>query len=156
MTHTHGTERDFVGAAEGGHGVVGFAATRLRSIPLLRYRTYRLGVATTRELVKVLSAYEPDIVHLAAPAVLGGLAMRAAQRLALPTVAVFQTDAAGFAAGHGLGAFRPLTWRASRRIHDAADRTLVPSPQIHRQLLNRGWNRLAPVAARVDIARFNP
>jgi phosphatidylinositol alpha 1,6-mannosyltransferase len=148
LTHTHGTERDFVGAAEGGHGVVDFAATRLRSIPLLRYRTYRLGVATTRELVKVLSAYEPDIVHLAAP---GGLAMRAAQRLALPTVAVFQTDAAGFAAGHGLGAFRPL-----RRIHDAADRTLVPSPQIHRQLLNRGWNRLAPVAARVDIARFNP
>jgi phosphatidylinositol alpha 1,6-mannosyltransferase len=136
--------------------VVGFAATGLRSIPLPRYRTYRLGIATTRTLVAALSAYEPDIVHLAAPAVLGRLAMRAARRLALPTVAVFQTDAAGFAARNGLGAFRPLIWYELRRIHDAADLTLVPSTETHRQLADRGWNRLAMWPRGVDIARFNP
>jgi phosphatidylinositol alpha 1,6-mannosyltransferase len=121
-----------------------------RSIPLPRYRTYRVGDATTRELVTVLSAYEPDIVHLAAPALLGGLAMRSARRLALPTVGVFQTDAAAFAARHGLGAFRPLIWRELRRIHDVADLTKVPSAQTHRQLLvrtrrsARPYRRLSP------------
>jgi phosphatidylinositol alpha 1,6-mannosyltransferase len=136
--------------------VAGYPTVGVRSIPLPRYRSYRLGLSTTSYLHGVLAGYRPHIVHLAGPAVIGTAAMRAAKRLSLPTVAIFQTDAAGFAARHGFGMFGPMIWHELRRLHDAADLTLVPSTDTQRQLEERGFTRMALWRRGVDIERFNP
>jgi phosphatidylinositol alpha 1,6-mannosyltransferase len=136
--------------------VAGCPAIGVRSIPLPRYRSYRLGLSTIAALQRVLDGYRPDVVHLAGPAVIGVAAIRAARRLGLPTVAVFQTDAAGFAARHGLGLFGPFIWRELRRLHDAADLTLVPSTDTRRMLEARGFTRMAMWRRGVDGDRFNP
>ena len=136
--------------------VAGYPAIGVRSIPLPRYRSYRLGLSTISYLQRVLDDYRPDIVHLAGPAVIGVAAIRAAKRLGLPTVAVFQTDAAGFAARHGLGMFGPFIWRELRRLHNAADLTLVPSTDTRRQLEERGFTRMSLWRRGVDGERFNP
>ena len=52
----------------------------------------------TRKVVTALRDFGPDIVHLASPVIVGALGLWAARRLAVPTVAVYQTDLAGFAA----------------------------------------------------------
>ena len=49
-------------------------------------------------MVGVLRGFDPDVVHLASPALLGYGGLHAARYLGVPTVAVFQTDVAGFAA----------------------------------------------------------
>ncbi len=49
--------------------------------------TLPLGVPTPR-ILRVLRGFEPDVVHLASPALLGYGALRAARRLGVPTVAV--------------------------------------------------------------------
>ena len=49
------------------------------------------------DLAPVLEELAPDVVHLASPALLGSAAVRAANELGLPTVAVYQTDLAAFA-----------------------------------------------------------
>lgn len=136
--------------------VSGFPVRDVRSVPLPLYRSYRLGLATPRELGRVLDAYRPDLVHLAGPAVLGGAAVRAARRLGLPVVAVFQTDAAGFASHYGFGMFGPLIWRELRRLHAVADLTLVPSTPTWQQLEGRGIPRLALWPRGVDLEQFNP
>lgn len=58
-----------------------------------------IGISTRRRVAKTLREFAPDVVHLASPAWLGRAGMSAATRLGLPTVAVFQTDLAGFARG---------------------------------------------------------
>jgi phosphatidylinositol alpha 1,6-mannosyltransferase len=136
--------------------VAGFPAVGVRSVPLPRYRSYRLGLSTMSYLHGVLAGYRPHIVHLAGPALIGTSAMRAAKRLGLPTVAVFQTDAAGFAARHGFGVFGPFIWRELRRVHDAADLNLVPSTDTRRQLEERGFRRMALWRRGVDTEKFNP
>jgi phosphatidylinositol alpha 1,6-mannosyltransferase len=136
--------------------VSGSAVRVVRSAPLPLYRSYRLGLATPREVGRMLAESAPDLVHLAGPAVLGGAAAWAARRLGLPTVAVFQTDAAGFASHYGFGMFGPLIWRELRRLHTAADLTLVPSTASWQQLAGRGIPRLALWPRGVDLDRFNP
>lgn len=136
--------------------VAGYPAVGVRSVPLPTYRTYRLGLSTVSHLRGVLAGYRPDLVHLAGPALIGTAAIRAAKKLGLPTVAVFQTDAAGFAARHGLGVFGPFIWHELRRLHDAADLTLVPSTDTRRQLEERGFTRLSLWRRGVDGERFNP
>ncbi|EFV12034.1 hypothetical protein HMPREF9336_03119 [Segniliparus rugosus ATCC BAA-974] len=103
-----------------------------------------------------LAAFEPDVVHLASPFLLGAGGLAAARRLGVPTVAVFQTDVAGFAASYGLGVLSRVAWWWTRRIHSQADRTLAPSSVTMRELEEHGIPRVRRWARGVDIEGFHP
>jgi phosphatidylinositol alpha 1,6-mannosyltransferase len=108
---------------------------------------------------KVMSAlldFEPDVVHLASPFVLGAGGLRAARRLGVPTVAVYQTDVAGFAAAYGLSRGARAAWRWIRRLHTFADRTLAPSTDAVRSLVEHGVPRVFHWGRGVDTALFSP
>lgn len=114
-----------------------------------------LGVPTPR-LVKVLRGFDPHVVHLASPALLGYGGLRAARWLGVPTVAVYQTDVPGFAASYGI----PMTARAARawfrHLHGLADRTLAPSSVTMEALVAHRFPRVHRWARGVDVLRFAP
>ncbi|MGV0802288.1 glycosyltransferase, partial [Mycolicibacterium elephantis] len=85
-----------------------------------------LGVPRPR-MVGVLRGFDPDVVHLASPALLGYGGLHAARRLGVPTVAVYQTDIAGFAQSYGVAFAGRAAWAWTRHLHSRADRTLAPS-----------------------------
>ncbi|GAB3210135.1 phosphatidylinositol alpha 1,6-mannosyltransferase [Marinactinospora thermotolerans DSM 45154] len=128
---------------------------RLPATPLPGYRSFRVGLPARRMVTAALRAFSPDVVHLASPALLGWAAMEAARRWALPTVAVFQTDLVGFAGRYGLPASERL-WPLLRRVHAAADLTLVPSSATLSRLSELGFPRLALWPRGVDGERFSP
>ncbi|HMO11050.1 MAG TPA: glycosyltransferase family 1 protein [Actinotalea sp.] len=136
--------------------VSGARVVALRSLPLPGYADLRLGVPTARTLVRELEGFGPDVVHLASPFVLGGPAIRAAERLRLPVVAVYQTDVAGFAQRYGLGGAAELAWRRVRAIHDHAALTLAPSPSAVRDVAEHGIRRVLLWARGVDATAFSP
>ncbi|WP_324191750.1 glycosyltransferase, partial [Nocardia elegans] len=78
-------------------------------------------------ITDVIADFDADVVHLASPFLLGAGGLAAALRLDLPTVAVYQTDVAGFAQSYGLGLAGRAAWGWTRRIHLRATRTLAPS-----------------------------
>ena len=104
----------------------------------------------------VLTDVAPDVVHLASPAVLGWSAVRAARELDLPSVAVFQTDLAAFARRNHAGLSQRWVWNRLRRLHNAADLTLVPSSATAYQLRRQGIGPLAVWTRGVDAALFDP
>jgi len=120
--------------------------------------TLPLGVPTPR-IVGVLRGFNPDVVHLASPALLGYGGLRAARRLGVPTVAVYQTDVPGFVASYRLP-LRSQTVRAAwawfRHLHGLADRTLAPSSATMESLLAHGVPRVYRWARGVDVLRFAP
>ena len=83
----------------------------------------------------ILAASGADVLHAASPFLLGGRAITAAGRLGIPSVAVFQTDVAGFARRNGLAATAPLVRRVLGRIHAGASLTLAPSSATAAMLL---------------------
>ena len=98
---------------------------RVRHVGLPGYHSFSLGLpdaAVERALVE----FRPDVVHLASPIALGAVGLRAARRLGVPTVAVYQTDIARFGRQFGLSA-EAIVGRWVGRIHRRATRTLVPS-----------------------------
>ncbi|ORX12856.1 alpha-mannosyltransferase [Mycobacterium szulgai] len=117
--------------------------------------TLPLGVPTPR-LLRVLRGFDPDVVHLASPALLGYGGVRAARRLGVPTVAVYQTDVPGFAASYGIPMTERAAWAWFRHLHGLADRTLAPSTSTMETLVNQGIPRLHRWARGVDLIRFAP
>jgi phosphatidylinositol alpha 1,6-mannosyltransferase len=128
---------------------------RVPGFALPLYRSLSVGSPTGRVL-NLLEGFSPDIVHLAAPTVLGAAGARAARLLGVPTVAVYQTDLAGFARRYGFSAAAPMLWRWLGWVHSQADLTLAPSTPAAWELRQHGVPRVACWARGVDLERFHP
>ena len=128
---------------------------RVPAVTLPGYRQVQVS-RPGLDLAPVLDKLAPDVVHLASPALLGAAGVRAANELGLPTVAVYQTDLAAFARRYHFVLSGPLVWAQLRRIHNAADLTLVPSSASAEQLRRQGIGPLAHWARGVDTRRFHP
>lgn len=127
----------------------------LPAVALPRYRSFSLGIPTGR-LRAAVRDFQPDVIHLASPFAVGAGGLAAAHDLDVPTVAVFQTDVAGFVRRYGLGAVSPAIWWWLRRLHTGADLTLAPSSPIVEELRRRGVPRVALWQRGVDQERFSP
>ncbi len=128
---------------------------RVPSIPLPVYRTLPVGLPHPR-IDEAIGEFRPDVIHLAAPVVLGAAAGLAARRHGVPVVAVFQTDLPGFADRYGYGVAKPAIWAWLRWVHRLADLTLAPSTHAAWRLAQQ---RIGPVSLwgrGVDLELFTP
>lgn len=132
----------------------GVPVVRVRSMGLPGYRSFPLGLPDTA-VERALTEFRPDVVHLASPIVLGAVGLRAARKLDLPTVAIYQTDIAGFARHYGLRA-DVLVDKWVGRIHRRADRTLAPSRTSYAQLEAMGVTDLHIWRRGVSLGLFDP
>ncbi|CAD5992812.1 glycosyltransferase family 1 protein [Agreia sp. COWG] len=130
----------------------GFA---IHAVPAVAYRQFPVGLPHP-QVQRALAAFRPDVLHAASPFLLGAQAIAAANRLGVPSVAIFQTDVAGYAKRNHLGPATGLAWRFVRWIHEAADLTLVPSSSSERDLVAAGVTRLARWGRGVDVERYHP
>lgn len=133
----------------------GIRVHRVPSRMFPKVTTLPLGVPTPR-LVKVLRGFDPHVVHLASPALLGYGGLRAARWLGVPTVAVYQTDVPGFAASYGIPMTARAAWAWFRHLHGLADRTLAPSSVTMESLVAHRFPRVHRWARGVDLLRFAP
>ena len=132
----------------------GSPVIRVRSIPLPWYRELPIGLPGPA-IAHALEGFRPDVVHLAAPAVLGAAGLRAAKRLGLATVAVYQTDVIAFARHYRIHA-EPVLRSWLRHVHSRADRTLAPSTATVELLRTFGIPRVHRWGRGVDLELFDP
>ena len=130
--------------------------TWLPSVAVPGYPSFRVAAPGVWRLRALLGDMAPDVVHLAAPFVLGWDAVRATGQLGIPSIAVYQTDLPSYAARYGLGALEPVLWRRVRDVHAAADRTQAPSRWSAAQLRAHQVPRVHRWERGVDASCFHP
>ncbi len=132
-----------------------YAGAGVREVTAFAYRQFPVGLPTAH-VTQALEDFQPDVVHVAAPFVLGAYGLTACERLDLPTVAVYQTDMAGFAARHGFKMASRGVWRWLRHVHEMADMTLAPSRAAVADLRTHRVPRVQLWGRGVDTERFAP
>lgn len=132
-----------------------YAGFPVHTVPAVAYRQFPVGLPSQR-VQKLLADFRPDVLHAASPFLLGAQGIAAANRLDIPSVAIFQTDVAGYARRNHLGQATAFAWRYVKWVHEGATRTLVPSSASMRDLLRVGVPRLALWTRGVDLVGFHP
>ncbi|MHB1172860.1 MAG: glycosyltransferase family 4 protein [Lacisediminihabitans sp.] len=132
-----------------------YAGFPVYPVPAIAYRQFPVGLPSP-QVQKLLTDFTPDVLHAASPFLLGAQAIAAGSRLGIPSVAVFQTDVAGYARRNHLGAATKFAWRLVRWVHEGADVTLVPSSASMADLTNAGVERLARWGRGVDLVGYHP
>lgn len=134
---------------------LGFPVHRVTSVRVPVVSSLPVG-APSPSVYNALREFGPDVVHLASPFVLGAAGAAAARALDVPTVAIYQTDVAGFAGSYGVGVMADVAWAWTRALHMSCDRTLAPSTAAMDDLAGHGIPRLYRWGRGVDTARFSP
>lgn len=117
---------------------------------------FDVAVSSVPRLTHIIRSIRPDIIHVASPFVLGALALRAARKLSIPSVAVFQTDVSGFARHYGLAVMATAADAHVRRMHVQADVNLVPSSATENYLRTLGVRHVHTWTRGVDLEIFDP
>jgi phosphatidylinositol alpha 1,6-mannosyltransferase len=141
----------------------GVPVVRVRSVGMPGYRSFPIGLPDTA-VRHSLDRFGPDLVHLASPIALGVVGLRAARRLGVPTVAVYQTDIAAFAKQYSARQYGhradlvvdSVVDRWVGRLHRRVDRTLVPSTASLDQLAALGVRDLHLWRRGIALDLFDP
>lgn len=126
------------------------------SVPMAGYHDVRIATTSALSLRRKIADMAPDVIHLASPTLLGGRAVVAAEKLGIPTVAVYQTDIPGYTRSYGLPFLEAASWQLLRDIHQRATLTLAPSTATRDELEAHGVERVSLWGRGVDTGRFSP
>ncbi len=157
LDHLQGTPHQaLLVAPSGPEEYAGTPVRRVASVAMPTYRDFPIGLASQHTLRRIFAEFEPDVVHLASPALLGRAAGVMARSLGIPVVAVYQTDLIGFAARYKFPGATAMMRRLTTSIHGPADLNLVPSSASREQLDALGMPNLALWPRGVDETQFCP
>jgi glycosyltransferase involved in cell wall biosynthesis len=127
------------------------------SAPLPFRSEYRFAFGLTPALRRRLEAFDPDIVHIATPDVLGHQALAFAQARGTPVVASYHTRYETYLKDYGLKFLEDFVAARLKRFYDACDEVYAPSVSMAEHLASAGFADNIRLWARgVDTKRFHP
>ncbi|NDJ60654.1 MAG: glycosyltransferase family 1 protein [Chloroflexi bacterium] len=139
-------------------GVTRYGHADVIGVPGVRFPFYpelRIGPSTPATYRR-LRRFQPDLVHLFHPVLIGLPGMLMAKRLGIPILTSFHLDVARLAGHYGLGFLEPgIDW-ATRVVFNWADYALAPSQRVQAELHALGVREVGWWRRGVDAARFNP
>jgi glycosyltransferase involved in cell wall biosynthesis len=133
-----------------GAEVVGTAGFPLPFYPELKFNFFR------PLFIRRLNEFQPDIVHLVDPVVLGAAGLAAARFLNKPVVSSYHTNIAAYCAYFGVPIFTRPMWAYNRLIHSQCALTFCPSPSTAGMLEKQGFQNLRIWSRGVDTTLFRP
>jgi glycosyltransferase involved in cell wall biosynthesis len=137
----------------------GFAGADVRGVPTVGFRWIYGGKRWGLPLPRVgryLREFQPDVVHVVNPVLLGIAAVISAGRAGFPLVASYHTNVARYAAYYRLGRLVPVLWWLLRTLHGRAAVNLATSSATCAELRARGIERVRLWPRGVDLDLFAP
>lgn len=129
------------------HGVTG--------MPLPLYPELKLAIPRPH-LRTVIEKFQPDLIHVVNPAVLGVGGIYYAKILNIPLVASYHTHLPQYLQHYGLGALEGLLWELLKLGHNQASLNLCTSTAMVEELRNHGIERVNLWQRGVDTELFQP
>jgi len=135
-----------------------FAGAEIVGVPAVPLPLYpELKLALPRPAVSdALDQFQPDLVHVVNPAVLGLGGIWLAKTRELPLVASYHTHLPKYLEHYGMGMLEPLLWELLKAAHNQAQLNLCTSSAMVEELSERGIQHTALWQRGVDTELFRP
>lgn len=126
-----------------------------RTVPCPTYPEIRLALAPGRGLEQAWERFQPDAVHIATEGPLGMAARRACLRRKQPFSTAFHTRFPEYV--HARTRIpASLSYRVMRWFHGPAERVMVATETVQRDLEHHGFGNCVRWSRGVDTAAFSP
>lgn len=133
-----------------GAEIVGTAGVPLPFYPELKFNFFR------PLFLRRLNEFQPDVVHLVDPVVLGAAGLAAARMLGKPLLSSYHTNLAAYCEHFGFNLLAQPMLFYNRFIHNQCALTFCPSPSTASALRAQGFQHVRIWPRGVDISSFRP
>jgi glycosyltransferase involved in cell wall biosynthesis len=133
-----------------GAEIVGTAGLPLPFYPELKFNFFR------PLFMRRLNTFQPDIIHLVDPVILGASGLAAARLLNKPLVSSYHTNLAAYCSHFGFPFLTGPMWSYNRFIHNQCALTFCPSLSTGAMLRSQGFAHLRIWPRGVDASLFQP
>ena len=123
--------------------------------PLPMYPELKLAIPNPK-IRPALEKFQPDLIHIVNPAVLGLGGLYYAKKLHIPLVASYHTHLPQYLQHYGFGMFEEVLWGLLRTVHNQAELNLCTSSAMVNELSGHGIERTALWQRGVDTEMFQP
>lgn len=139
-------------------GLTEYKGAKIYGIPGIPLPLYpELKLAVPRPAIKtVIENFQPDLIHVVNPAVLGLGGLYYAKMLNIPLVASYHTHLPQYLHHYGLGALEGLLWELLKAGHNQAALNLCTSTAMVEELSSHGIERVDLWQKGVDTEMFQP
>jgi len=118
---------------------------------------YRLTTGFPKKQICELEDFDPDIVHIATPDILGYKAMKWAKKKNKTVVASFHTHFASYLKYYKLGFLESLGWKYLKWFYENCKQVYVPTPSMAQELKDKNIKTDFRIWARgVEMDKYNP
>ena len=140
------------------YGITEYKGARVYGVtgyPLPMYPELKLAPPNP-SLRPVLEEFQPDLIHVVNPAILGLGGIYYAKALKVPLVASYHTHLPRYLHHYGLGMLEPLMWELLKGAHNQAELNLCTSSAMVDELRSHGILRVDLWQRGVDTELFEP
>ncbi|MBW4653322.1 MAG: glycosyltransferase family 1 protein [Kaiparowitsia implicata GSE-PSE-MK54-09C] len=139
-------------------GLSEYKGARINGVPGFPLPLYpELKLALPRPSIrKELELFQPDLIHIVNPAVLGLGGLYYAKSLGIPLVASYHTHLPKYLEHYGLGMLEGVLWELLKLMHNQAEINLVTSTAMQDALESHGIERVDVWQKGVDVELFDP
>lgn len=139
-------------------GVRKFGNACIQGLPaktLPFYRTKKFALPS-RRVGKLLQTYQPDIVHVVNPVLIGAAGVYYAKKLGIPLLASYHTNLSQYLEFYNLSFLNKLLWMYLRTLHNRATVNLCTSQTVREELLQRNFRNVKLWDRGVNSQLFHP
>ncbi|TVQ10278.1 MAG: glycosyltransferase family 1 protein [Balneolaceae bacterium] len=130
---------------------------QIPSVALPGRAEYRVSLYMPATYEDRLSEFNPSVIHIATPDLLGMWALRFAKKHNVRVVSSYHTHFPNYLKYYKLDALEPTLWRYLKWFYGSCDRLFVPSQSMLDTLREKGVKRGLEIWSRgVDTDRFSP
>jgi len=127
------------------------------SVPFPGRPEYRLGIGVPARVRRDLAKFDPNVLHLAVPDIVGHRALTWARKRKIPVVSSVHTRFDTYLQYYGLQFLEPTTRGIMRRFYRRCDAIVVPAESTAAILRAQRMNKFISIWSRgVDRSQFNP
>ncbi|RCW63728.1 glycosyltransferase family 4 protein [Saliterribacillus persicus] len=126
---------------------------KARKLLFYRYKEFALP---TKKVLTVLQDYQPDIVHVVNPAILGISGIYYTKKLKIPLLASYHTHVPKYFDYYRLSFLKPLCWQYFKMLHNPASLNLCTSQTVENELKEKKFYNVHLWNKGVDTERFHP
>ncbi|TVQ46646.1 MAG: glycosyltransferase family 1 protein [Gloeocapsa sp. DLM2.Bin57] len=139
-------------------GITEYKGAKIQGVPGIPLPLYpELKLALPRPAIgTALAEFQPDLIHVVNPAVLGLAGLYYGKTLNIPLVASYHTHLPQYLQHYGLGALEGLLWELLKAGHNQASLNLCTSSAMVEELTKHGIERVDLWQKGVDTEMFQP
>lgn len=127
------------------------------SVPMPGRSEYRVSIGFPESVQKRLQEFNPTLIHIATPDLLGFRAMRYAQSNNIQIVTSYHTHFTSYLKYYNLEILEVLGWKYLSWFYSQCKHVYVPTPSMADELNNKGISKGIRIWARgVDTDHFHP